>query len=156
MSRLGIIAVLPLRGISYLNTTHPSTIIYNLSTTYDRQCPLVPRGTQVRAERARIALLRFEMWEWCQVPGPGYQVSGIRAIFILHRASCILHPYLNKAVYQSISEFTYKAHLRFCLRGCGIERDFRGAGGGTRTPNPRITNPLRYPLRHAGRYRRRP
>jgi len=33
MSRLGIIAVLPLRGISYLNTTHPSTIIYNLSTT---------------------------------------------------------------------------------------------------------------------------
>jgi hypothetical protein len=33
MSKLGIIAVLPLRGISYLNTTHPSTIIYNLSTT---------------------------------------------------------------------------------------------------------------------------
>jgi hypothetical protein len=41
------------------------------------------------------ALLRFE-WEWCQVPGSGYPVSGIRAIFILHHASCILHPYLNK------------------------------------------------------------
>jgi hypothetical protein len=44
------------------------------------------------------APLRFEMWEWCQVPGSGYQVSGIRAIFILHHASCILHPYLNRAV----------------------------------------------------------
>jgi hypothetical protein len=42
--------------------------------------------------------LRFEMREWCQVPGSGYQVSGIRAIFILHHASCILHPYLNRAL----------------------------------------------------------
>jgi len=44
----------------------------------------------------RSAPLRFEMWEWCR--GAGYQVSGIRTIFILHHASCILHPYLNKAV----------------------------------------------------------
>ena len=34
----------------------------------------------------------------CQVPASGYQVSGIRAIFILHHASCILHPYLNRAL----------------------------------------------------------
>jgi hypothetical protein len=31
------------------------------------------------------------MWEWCQVLGSGYPVSGIRAIFILHPVSCILH-----------------------------------------------------------------
>jgi len=47
----------------------------------------------------------------CRIPGPGYQVSGIRAIFILHRASCILHPYLNKALLP----YCRIAPLPYCL-----------------------------------------
>jgi hypothetical protein len=33
-----------------------------------------------------------------RMPVTGYQVARIRTLPILHRASCILHPYLNKAV----------------------------------------------------------
>ena len=32
-----------------------------------------------------------------------------------------------------------------CLRGCGIVGDFRGAPGGTRTPDPEIRNLVLYP-----------
>jgi hypothetical protein len=42
------------------------------------------------------ALLRFEAWEWGT--GARYQVARIQTLPILHRASRILHPYLNKAV----------------------------------------------------------
>jgi predicted nuclease of predicted toxin-antitoxin system len=38
------------------------------------------------------------MGHGCQVPGSGYRVARIQTLPILHRASCILHPYLNKAV----------------------------------------------------------
>ena len=43
--------------------------------------------------RYRIPGPRYQVPDaWCSY---WYQVSGIRAIFILHHASCILHPYLQ-------------------------------------------------------------
>jgi hypothetical protein len=75
MSRLGIIAVLPLRGISYLNTTHPSIIIYNLSTTkkwmQDTGC--IPRVRVFRSMRRAFRL----------VPGIGYLAPGTRDLMAL-------------------------------------------------------------------------
>jgi hypothetical protein len=105
-------------------------------------------------------------YDFPRIPRPGQRPdteSGTRGT--RYRAP-LHHPHtsnLNKALHLSFGATLCQLFLRKgrwaekyridgnilrhgnCLRGCGIVGDFRGAPGGTRTPDPEIRNLVLYP-----------